>query len=192
MLSVWVRRVAGDTLARRLARALGVAAHDDAPNELRDDTSGLGCAPIRPRVPCTRDHRLRKKRRSIARIAQDVGASVLSLVYKGVLVSIPLKSLVDRVPGGMMVVPLLLGAVINTFWPGAGNAAAVPAIVAAANPAYEPAKNAATILVAASVVVTAILVPFVVAFWARRLGIKPNSAGPVPDDQKTEVAVVER
>lgn len=422
MLSVWVRRVAGDTLARRLARALGVAAHDDAPNELRDDTSGLGCAPIRPRVPCTRDHLLRKKRRSIARTAQDVGASVLSLVYKGVLVSIPLKSIVDRVPGGMMVVPLLLGAVINTFWPGAGkyfgsftgalfsgsltilavfyvcmgasidvkqtgyilkkggalfgvkiltaaiigivlgrvlgelpisggffvglstlavvaafndtngglymalmgqygkpkdvaaysimtiesgpfltmvtlglaglsafpwqalvgavlpllfgavignldpatrrflapasavlipffafalgagmdlgrvwtagllglllgvavvaitgftlfwadrftggrglaglaaastagNAAAVPAIVAAANPAYEPAKNAATILVAASVVVTAILVPLVVAFWARRLGIKPNSTGPVPDDQTSEVAVVER
>jgi len=51
----------------------------------------------------------------------------------------------------------------------AGNAAAVPAIVAAANPAYKPAAEAATVLVATSVVVTAICVPIVTAWWNRRV-----------------------
>lgn len=50
----------------------------------------------------------------------------------------------------------------------AGNAAAVPAIVAASNPAYKAAASQATLLVATSVVVTAICVPFVTAWWARR------------------------
>lgn len=52
----------------------------------------------------------------------------------------------------------------------AGNAAAVPAIVAAANPIYETAAIHATILVAACVVVTAVLVPLVTATVARRVG----------------------
>jgi 2-keto-3-deoxygluconate permease len=52
----------------------------------------------------------------------------------------------------------------------AGNAAAVPAIVAGINPAYKDAAGPATVLVAASVVVTALLVPFATAFVARRTG----------------------
>jgi 2-keto-3-deoxygluconate permease len=52
----------------------------------------------------------------------------------------------------------------------AGNAAAVPAIVADANPVYAKAAEQATILVAASVVVTAILTPLVTAWWAARVG----------------------
>jgi 2-keto-3-deoxygluconate permease len=52
----------------------------------------------------------------------------------------------------------------------AGNAAAVPAAVAAANPAYAAAAPAATALVASSVIVTAILVPIVTAWWAHRVG----------------------
>lgn len=52
----------------------------------------------------------------------------------------------------------------------AGNAAAVPAIVAAANPAYRQAAGPATLLVATSVVVTAVCVPFLTAWWARRVG----------------------
>ncbi len=52
----------------------------------------------------------------------------------------------------------------------AGNAAAVPAIVAANNPAYAEAAPAATILVSACVIVTAILVPPVTAWVARRFG----------------------
>jgi 2-keto-3-deoxygluconate permease len=51
----------------------------------------------------------------------------------------------------------------------AGNAAAVPAIVAAANPAYKPAAATATVLVATSVVVTAICVPILTAWWHRRV-----------------------
>lgn len=50
----------------------------------------------------------------------------------------------------------------------AGNAAAVPALVAAANPSYNAAAQSATVLVSASVVVTAIIVPFLTAWWARR------------------------
>jgi 2-keto-3-deoxygluconate permease len=67
----------------------------------------------------------------------------------------------DRVTGGNGTAGL---AAAST----AGNAAAVPAIVAAANPVYQPAAQAATVLVATSVVVTAICVPIVTAWWARR------------------------
>ena len=63
----------------------------------------------------------------------------------------------------------------------AGNAAAVPAIVAAANPAYLPAAAAATALVASSVVVTAILVPLVTAWWANHFGfVTEDEPQPVP------------
>jgi 2-keto-3-deoxygluconate permease len=62
----------------------------------------------------------------------------------------------------------------------AGNAAAVPAIVAAANPAYAPAARTATVLVATSVVVTAILVPIVTAWWNRRIGRRRHAPIPPP------------
>ncbi|GMA15310.1 2-keto-3-deoxygluconate permease (plasmid) [Deinococcus metallilatus] len=68
----------------------------------------------------------------------------------------------DRLTGGTGLAGL---AAAST----AGNAAAVPAIVAAANPAYAAAAQQATVLVAASVVVTAILVPIATAAYARRL-----------------------
>jgi 2-keto-3-deoxygluconate permease len=68
----------------------------------------------------------------------------------------------DKLTGGTGVAGL---AAAST----AGNAAAVPAIVAAANPVYKPAADAATVLVATSVVVTAICVPLVTAWWHRRL-----------------------
>jgi 2-keto-3-deoxygluconate permease len=64
----------------------------------------------------------------------------------------------------------------------AGNAAAVPAIVAGVNPAYKQAAEPATVLVAASVVVTAIIVPFATAYVARR-----TSAREVTPDVLTEV-----
>jgi 2-keto-3-deoxygluconate permease len=57
----------------------------------------------------------------------------------------------------------------------AGNAAAVPALVAAANPAYSDAAKHATVLVSASVVVTAIVVPFLTAWWAARHPAASNS-----------------
>jgi 2-keto-3-deoxygluconate permease len=69
---------------------------------------------------------------------------------------------VDRLVGGSGLAGL---AAAST----AGNAAAVPALVAAANPAYKDAADKATILVAASIVVTSLLVPVVTAAYHRRL-----------------------
>lgn len=79
-----------------------------------------------------------------------------------VAVSGALLFLADKITGGNGTAGL---AAAST----AGNAATVPAIVAAANPVYSAAAQHATVLVSASVVVTAVLVPFVTAFWARRL-----------------------
>ena len=50
----------------------------------------------------------------------------------------------------------------------AGNAAAVPALVAAADHRYAAAAGPATVLVASCVIVTAFLVPPLVAWWDRR------------------------
>jgi 2-keto-3-deoxygluconate permease len=64
----------------------------------------------------------------------------------------------------------------------AGNGAAVPAIVAAANPAYAAAAGPATILVAASVIVTALTVPFATVWWVGRVRGKkrtPADRGPL-------------
>ena len=58
----------------------------------------------------------------------------------------------------------------------AGNAAAVPAIVASANHAYAPAAAHATVLVAAAVIVTTVLVPFVTAFVAKRVGARGEAS----------------
>lgn len=79
-----------------------------------------------------------------------------------VLVSGGVLLLADRLNGGTGVAGL---AAAST----AGNAVAVPPVVAAANPAYAPAAQQATALVAASVVVTAILVPIATAWWSRRV-----------------------
>jgi 2-keto-3-deoxygluconate permease len=86
-----------------------------------------------------------------------------------VLITGPVLWAVDRLTGGNGTAGL---AAAST----AGNAAAVPAIVAAANPAYKPAAAAGTILVATSVVVTAILVPLVTA-WSHRRASPTKPAG---------------
>lgn len=54
----------------------------------------------------------------------------------------------------------------------AGNAAAVPTLVASANHVYAAAAAPATVLVAASVIVTSILTPPLTAWWARRVDAK--------------------
>src|SRR6187455_3666019 len=58
----------------------------------------------------------------------------------------------------------------------AGNAAVVPAIIAEVNPAYAPAAQSATVLVAASVVVTAIMCPVITVAWAK-LVLKQPAGG---------------
>ncbi|MFO1127002.1 MAG: 2-keto-3-deoxygluconate permease [Rhodospirillales bacterium] len=100
-----------------------------------------------------------------------VGLGVAVVVITG----IPLF-FADRLTGGTGVAGV---AAAST----AGNAAAVPAIVAASNPVYTEAAKSGTILVAAAVVVTAILVPLVTA-WAARVFGRPAD---LPDDDDDEV-----
>lgn len=78
----------------------------------------------------------------------------------------------DRLTGGNGVAGI---AAAST----AGNAAAVPTLIAAANPAYQEAARSATVLVASSVVVTALVVPLATAWWARRIGVS-SQAGVLP------------
>ncbi len=68
----------------------------------------------------------------------------------------------DRLTGGNGVAGLAASST-------AGNAAAVPMLVAVANPAYLPAAGPATLLVSASIVVTALSTPLVTAWWAGRM-----------------------
>jgi 2-keto-3-deoxygluconate permease len=71
----------------------------------------------------------------------------------------------------------------------AGNAAAVPMLVATANPNYAPAAASATVLVAACVIVSSLLVPPLTALWkshARRTpGSKPHPNPRTEIDAKT-------
>jgi len=104
------------------------------------------------------------------RVAQagllGVGLGVVVVAVTGVVLI-----LVDRLTGGDGTAGI---AAAST----AGNAAAVPALVAAANPAYAAAAGPATVLAAACVVVTAVLVPPLTAWWAGRVR---GAAGDGPD-----------
>lgn len=103
-----------------------------------------------------------------------LGAGIdLKAVWTAGLLGVGLGLLVLLVSGGtLFVVDRLVGgnglaglAAAST----AGNATAVPAVVAAANPAYREAAGKATVLVASAVVVTSLLVPVVTAAYHRRL-----------------------
>lgn len=52
----------------------------------------------------------------------------------------------------------------------AGNAVAVPAAIALADPSWEPFVSVATVQVAACTVLSALIVPFIVAWWAKKFG----------------------
>lgn len=99
-----------------------------------------------------------------------------------VVTGIPLF-LADRATGGTGVAGV---AAAST----AGNAAAVPAIVAAANPAYADAAAPATILVAACVVVTSILVPLATAWTFKMFGrpAEPEADAEAPQPGTVSVA----
>jgi len=94
-----------------------------------------------------------------------VGAGLGVLV---VLVSGTALILTDRLIGGTGTAGI---AAAST----AGNAAAVPALVAAANHSYAEAAGSATLLVASSVIVTALLVPSLTSWWHRR--VKARAVG---------------
>lgn len=93
-----------------------------------------------------------------------------------VLTGIPLF-FADRLVGGNGVAGV---AAAST----AGNAATVPAIIAASNPVYADAATSATIIVAACVVVTAILVPLLTAWVHKRVTASEDRRGEAPERVK--------
>jgi 2-keto-3-deoxygluconate permease len=96
-----------------------------------------------------------------------------------VLVGGAVLLLADRLSGGDGIAGL---AAATT----AGNAAVVPSIVAAANPVYAPAGEDATVLIASSVVVTAVLCPLLTVLWARRVLKQPVAATEGPSAPSVE------
>jgi len=82
------------------------------------------------------------------------------------LISGSLLFIADRLSGGNGVAGLAASST-------AGNAAAVPALVASVNPAYAASAAQATLLVSASVVVTAMATPLLTAWWAGRMADTP-------------------
>src|SRR6478672_12005041 len=73
----------------------------------------------------------------------------------------------DRLLGGTGVA----GAAASST---AGNSAAVPQAVALADPSYAAVAPAATVQVAASVIVTAVLTPLLTSWWFKRLARAPK------------------
>jgi 2-keto-3-deoxygluconate permease len=98
----------------------------------------------------------------------EAGLLGLALGVVIVLVCAICLILVDRIIGGNGTA----GIAASTT---AGNAAAVPLLVATANPHYATAAAPATVLVSASVIVSSILIPPLTAWWnARVTRLKPQ------------------
>jgi 2-keto-3-deoxygluconate permease len=84
--------------------------------------------------------------------------------------------LADRLFGGTGIA----GAAASST---AGNSAAVPQAVALADASYAPVAPAATVQVAASVIVTAILTPLLTSWWYRRVvRARAAASAPAKDD----------
>jgi 2-keto-3-deoxygluconate permease len=86
-----------------------------------------------------------------------IALGVFVVIFSGTLLM-----LTDKLTGGDGLAGLAASST-------AGNAAAVPALVAAANPVYAEAAASATALVSAAVIVTALLTPLVTAWWAAKV-----------------------
>jgi 2-keto-3-deoxygluconate permease len=71
----------------------------------------------------------------------------------------------------------------------AGNSAAVPQAVAMADKSYEAVAGAATVQVAASVIVTAILTPLLTAWWYKRVRRQREAARAIVMTERTRVSV---
>jgi 2-keto-3-deoxygluconate permease len=64
----------------------------------------------------------------------------------------------------------------------AGNSAASPQAIAMADPSYAPIAGAATVQVAASVIVTAVLTPLLTTWWYKRVTRARQSSPPLQPD----------
>jgi 2-keto-3-deoxygluconate permease len=73
----------------------------------------------------------------------------------------------------------------------AGNSTAVPKAVAMADPSYTGISDVATVQVAASVIVTAILTPLLTSWWYRRVHQKREAAAAVVVVTETTTVTVE-
>ncbi len=94
---------------------------------------------------------------------------------------------VDRLLGGTGIA----GAAASST---AGNSATVPQAVALADRSYAPVAEAATVQVAASVIVTAILTPLLTSWWFRRTAASraANRRAPLSDEAPEEIPVSSR
>lgn len=95
-------------------------------------------------------------------LAGGVGGIVLGLIT--LLISGPFVVWADRFFNKR---PGYAGWAVSTT---AGNAIAVPAAVATIDPSWAPYVGTATTQVAAATVVTAIAIPFITAWWAKKYG----------------------
>lgn len=100
-------------------------------------------------------------------------AGLLGLALGVVLVFVSAACLLaaDRLAGG----DGTAGIAASTT---AGNAAAVPMLIAIANPRYAAAAAPATVLVASSVIVSSLLVPPLTALWKARITRVQNTPQP--------------
>ena len=99
------------------------------------------------------------------RLVWAAGLLGLALGVTILLISGAALLAVDRLIGGTGTAGLAAAAT-------AGNAAAVPVLVAAANHKYAAAAGPATVLVSASIIVTSICTPVVTAHWYARVSRK--------------------
>ena len=121
-----------------------------------------------------------------------LGATLnLKLVWTAGLIGVVLGLAVIALSGTLLVIAdRLIGGTGTAGMAAAstaGNAAAVPMLVAAANHQYDEAAGPATVLVGASVIVTAVLVPLLTSWWSSRVAARraqtsvttgPDAAGP--------------
>src|SRR5206468_12246997 len=109
------------------------------------------------------------------RSVASAGGSGILLGITVLVVTAFVCIIVDRLLGGSGIA----GAAASST---AGNSAAVPQAVALADPSYALIAPAATVQVAASVIVTAVLTPVLTAWWSRRVKrhvpIPPGSVDP--------------
>jgi 2-keto-3-deoxygluconate permease len=124
-------------------------------------------------------------------VGLTLGAGInLSSVLKGGISGVAL-GLINIFIGGIFIVscdrfigkrPGYAGWAVATT---AGNAVAVPAAVGLIDPAWAPYVGVATTQVAASTVVTAILIPFITNWWAKKYGCPQLDAINAADTKKT-------